>query len=142
MSKLIPYERKVYYYETDQMGIMHHSNYIRVFEEARIHYIAEAGMPFDVIEGMGLYMPTLEVDCKYKRPLTFNEKFIVEIRGEKFNGATLLLTYKVTNAVGDICAEGSSRHCFTDKNMRPVRIKRTFPDIYETFASHLEPAEK
>ena len=63
-------------------------------------------------------------------------------RIEKFNGATLLLTYKVTNAVGDICAEGSSKHCFTDKNMRPVRIKRTFPDIYETFASHLEPAEK
>lgn len=142
MSKITPYERKVYYYETDQMGVMHHSNYIRVFEEARIYYLDKAGMPFDVIEGMGLYMPTLELDCKYKHPLAFNETFHVEIRGEKFNGATLNLSYKVTNTNGDICAEGTSRHCFTDKNMKPVRIKRTYPDLYEKFAFYLESSEE
>ena len=142
MSTITPYERKVNYYETDKMGIMHHSNYIRVFEEARVYYLDEAGLPFDVIESRGIYMPTLELDCKYRRPLIFNESFIVEMKVTKFNGATLYLSYKVMNKDNEICAEGTSKHCFTDKEMRPVRIKKSHPDLYEAIAAHIEPAEK
>ena len=142
MSTITPYERKVNYYETDKMGIMHHSNYIRVFEEARIYYLDKAGMPFDVIESMGIYMPTLELDCRYKRPLIFNETFFVEVKGEKFNGATLYLSYKIVNKDNEICAEGTSKHCFTDKSMHPIRIRKSHPELYEVMAAHFKPDEK
>lgn len=45
-----PYERRVFYYETDKMGIMHHSNYIRIFEESRVDFLQQSGMPFEEIE--------------------------------------------------------------------------------------------
>ena len=49
MTKFKPYRRKVYYYETDKMSIMHHSNYIRIFEETRVDLLEQAGMPFSLI---------------------------------------------------------------------------------------------
>ena len=42
--QIVPYEHKAQYYETDKMGIIHHSNYIRWFEEARIDYMEQAGI--------------------------------------------------------------------------------------------------
>lgn len=136
---LRPYERGVYYYETDKMGIMHHSNYIRIFEETRIHFLSEAGMPFPEIEAQGLLMPVLSVECSYLRPLRFGDTFSVELRVTKFNGVKLGVEYTVRNkATGEVCAEGSSAHCFTDTELRPLRIKRNYPAIYSIFADNMD----
>ena len=51
------YVRRANYYETDKMGIIHHSNYIRWFEEARLHYMEEMGWPFTKVEAMGIIIP-------------------------------------------------------------------------------------
>ena len=133
-----PYERKVFYYETDKMSIMHHSNYIRIFEETRVHFLNEAGMPFEEIEARGILMPVLSVECSYKRPLRFDEPFAVYAEIAAFNGVKMCVKYKIISKIdGALCAEGSSSHCFTDENMRPVRIKHSFPDIYKIFADEL-----
>lgn len=137
MNTITPYERKVFYYETDKMGIMHHSNYIRIFEETRVHYLSEAGMPFEQIEAQGVLMPVLSVECRYKRPLKFDEPFAVYPKITKFNGTTLNLEYKIiSRKTGELCAEGSSSHCFTDTNMNPLRTKLKYPDIYKIFADY------
>lgn len=137
MNNITPYERKVFYYETDKMGIMHHSNYIRIFEETRVHYLSEAGMPFEQIEAQGVLMPVLSVECRYKRPLKFDEPFAVYPKITKFNGTTLNLEYKIiSRKTGELCAEGSSSHCFTDTNMKPLRTKLKYPDIYKIFADY------
>ena len=137
MKAIRPYERKVYYYETDKMSIMHHSNYIRIFEETRVHYLAEAGMPFEEIEARGILMPVLSVECSYKRPLVFDEPFAVYIRIDKFNGASLYASYRiVSRKTGELCAEGRSSHCFTDTELRPLRTKNRYPDIYSIFAQY------
>ncbi len=44
------YERKINYYETDRMGVVHHSNYIRYLEEARTEWLEALDMPFDLLE--------------------------------------------------------------------------------------------
>ena len=137
-----PYRRSVYYYETDKMGIMHHSDYIRIFEETRVDFLEQAGMPFASIEEKGLMMPVLSVECSYKRPLRFGDEFEVRAKITEFRGTTLHVAYKVINcATGELCAEGSSSHCFTDENMRPVRTKRTYPEIYHIFADNVAPEE-
>ena len=62
-----PYERSVYYYETDRMGIVHHSNYIRWFEEARVDFLNQIGYPCSQIEEEGIMMPVLSVSSTYKK---------------------------------------------------------------------------
>ena len=135
---LKPYERMVYYYETDKMGIMHHSNYIRILEETRIFFLEQAGMPFPEIEAKGILMPLLSVQCKYLRPPRFGDHLSADMKIEKFNGVTLDVSYIVRKKeTGEICAEGKSSHCFTDVNLVPVRTKRAYPEIYKVFADNM-----
>ena len=137
-----PYNRRVYYYETDKMGIMHHSNYIRIFEETRVHFLQQAGFSFSEIEARGLLMPVLSVDCSYKHPLKFEEPFEVELTITKFNGVSLYVSYIIRNSdTGEICVTGSSSHCFTDENLKPVRIKNAHPDIYNVFYDYMKNKE-
>lgn len=137
MNIIKPYERKVFFYETDKMSIMHHSNYIRIFEETRVDFLRQAGMPFGVIEDSGLMMPVLSVECRYKSPLHFDEQFAVYPLITKFNGVSLCLSYKVISRdSGRLCAEGTSSHCFTDLSLKPVRTKHSHPEIYQIFADY------
>ena len=63
---IFKYIRKINYYETDRMGIVHHSNYIRFLEEARCRVLKKIGLSIEKIEETGFTIPTLEVNCKYK----------------------------------------------------------------------------
>ena len=62
-----PYIRKVNYYETDKMGITHHSNYVRYMEEARLHFLDELGWSFDKLEDEGISSPVISISCNYKK---------------------------------------------------------------------------
>ena len=62
-----PYTRTAKYYETDQMGIIHHSNYIRWMEEARIDVLNQMGYPYRRFEEMGYISPVLHAECEYKK---------------------------------------------------------------------------
>ena len=70
---MIKYSRSVNYYETDQMGIVHHSNYIRYFEEARLHWMDEIGLSYSGLEELGVIIPVTFVDCRYKNPVRFGD---------------------------------------------------------------------
>ena len=61
------YKREINYYETDKMGIVHHSNYIRFLEEARCRLLKEIGVSMEFLEENGYTIPTLEVKCQYKK---------------------------------------------------------------------------
>lgn len=138
MNKIYPYERRVYYYETDKMSVMHHSNYIRIFEEARVSFLHQAGMPFEEIENLGVLVPVLSAECRYIRPLRFDEPFAVYPYIEQFTGVKLELSYKIiSRQTGLLCAEGKTSHCFTDLNLRPIRTKVNYPDIYKVFHEYI-----
>ena len=62
---MTPYIHKVHYYETDKMGITHHSNYIRWMEEARVAFLDEIGWSYSKLEEVGLISPVLGVNCRY-----------------------------------------------------------------------------
>lgn len=138
MNKIYPYERRVYYYETDKMGIVHHSNYIRIFEEARMHFLKQMGMRFDKLEELGFYVPILSVECQYKKPLVYNEPFSVYSTLTEFKGARITVTYEVfSRRTGELCITGSTVQCFTDKELRPVRIKNKCPELYSLFSEYV-----
>lgn len=131
--KLKPYTRRVYYYETDKMGIVHHSNYIRWFEEARVDLIEQAGLPFETVEQQGLMTPVLTAQCEYKLPFKFGDVFFIKAYIPDFGGARFSVTYEVYDSEGTIRATGVTTHCFVDMDMRPARIKKTHPGVYAVY---------
>lgn len=137
-EKGLAYKRQVNYYETDKMGIVHHSNYIRFFEEARIDFLDKIGLNYKKIEDMGLIMPVLGVECKYIKPLHFSEDFCVNSRVAKYNGMKLTVEYEIYNRDGELVTTGRSEHCLLDKDLNPVNIKRNYPDIYNKLKELVE----
>ena len=135
----IPYRREIFYYETDQMGIVHHSNYIRWFEEARIDFLKQIQLPYDEMEKAGLLIPILDVNCKYIRAFRYGESFEVHLKITAFHGIKFNVIYEVYDPeTGILHASGSSVHGFVDRNLVPVRLKREYPDIYDKIMNCVE----
>lgn len=91
------YELRAQYYETDQMGIIHHSNYIRWFESARIWYMHQVGADYRQMEEMGILSPVLEVSCTYKSMVHFDDMVEVVPKIEKYNGIRMELSYQIVD---------------------------------------------
>ena len=95
---LKPYTRTAYYYETDQMAIIHHSNYIRWMEEARLDLLDQIGLNYRSIEEANLLIPVLSVSCNYQTLVHYDDTIIIEIELEQFNGLRFTLSYKIIQA--------------------------------------------
>ena len=114
-----PCEHKVQYYETDGMGIVHHSNYIRWFEEARVDLLEQLGFGYDRIEAAGYSGPVLEVSCQYKTMSKFGETVSIQAAITQYNGVRMTLHYDVFDkATGEVRCTGDSRHCFMNSTPR------------------------
>lgn len=124
---------RVQYYETDAMGIVHHSNYIRYFETARTEMLRDNGHSYDEMEKAGVWMPVMSVNVEYKMPALYDEVISVYCHVEKLRGASVDLAYEVRGADGRLCAVGSSSHGFTDPELKPLRMKRDRPELYAFF---------
>lgn len=128
------YERRINYYETDRMGVVHHSNYIRFLEEARSRWMEELNIPMEKLENKGFTIPTLEVDCKYKHHVTSGDIIVIEPYISEFNGIRMTVNYNVTNKkTGDIVIDAFTKHCFTDRTLRPINMKKKNIEIYNIF---------
>ncbi len=133
------YKRDVKYYETDKMGIVHHSNYVRWFEEARMDFLGEIGYPYDKMEEMGIVSPVLAVSCKYKSVIKFGEKVDIETNVVSFNGIKLVLSYVIKRlGTDEITTVGESEHCFVDEQFKPVNMKKVNKEFYEAIVSYVK----
>ena len=125
-----PYKHTVQYYETDKMGITHHSNYIRIMEEARVDVMEQMGFGYERMEEAGVFSPVMGVTCDYKRPTTFPDVIEVEITVAELSKLKARFAYKMTCKDKVVCL-GTSRHCFLDRNGRPVAIEEYFPEFHK-----------
>ncbi|MBL7732730.1 MAG: acyl-CoA thioesterase [Chitinophagaceae bacterium] len=69
---------RVRYAETDQMGVVYHSNYFPYFESARAESIRQLGFTYADMERMGVIMPVIEVQCRYLRPALYDDLLTVK----------------------------------------------------------------
>ena len=128
------YEHTVQYYETDKMGIVHHSNYIRWMEEARIDFLDRIGWNYKVMEDEGIISPVTAVESKYKCNTTFGDVITIEVSVEEFKGIRLKLRY-VMRKEDVVVNEATSEHCFLDTEGKIVNIKKVKPELYETLSA-------
>ncbi len=127
-----PYRRKAQYHETDQMGIIHHSNYIRWFEEARVHFLDQIGLGYHEMEKQGIVSPVLSITCDYKAMVRFNDDVVITAKVDQFSGVKLFISYEVRHAATEVvCTVGTSSHCFLNMEGRPISLKKHRPDMYD-----------
>ncbi len=124
------YIHRVNYYETDKMGITHHSNYIRWMEEARIDFLDQIGFSYRALEDAGIISPVIGIECDYKNTTTFDDSIEITVSLEEYKGVKLILNYTMTNtADGKTVVIARSKHCFIGRDGRPIALKKAFPEF-------------
>ena len=139
---------KVRYGETDMMGVVYHANYLLYFEDARLEYLNALDFSYsEEVEGAGYMSPILEVDIKYKSPLHYGEEGFVRTSVVKNQPMRTVYHQQVFKAGDDPEADAPLVDaivtlCVVERSsFKPVNIKKTFPALYERYASALEPLE-
>lgn len=128
-----PYVRTAQYHETDQMGVIHHANYVKWMEEARVAFMKALGFGYEAIEAQGVTVPVIGIELTYKRPVRFAEEFAVDVRVSRYNGKILELGYTIRNLTqGTLCTLAGSKHCFL-KDGRMVKVRNVLPELDAIF---------
>ncbi len=133
--KMKDYERKAYYHETDQMQIIHHANYVKWLEEARIDFMDQLGFSYFEMEKSNILSLVLQIELNYKNPVKFNDTVLIKIKVESYNGVKLELSYEIINKVTNVlCVSAKSKHCFIS-NGKVVSLKKLLPEFHEKMLS-------
>jgi acyl-CoA thioester hydrolase len=123
---------RVEYHHTDQMGIVHHSNYIKFFEVARTEWLRAAGLTYKEMERRGVMMPIVDVAVKYRQPAYYDELISVTAFVEEFPMARMCFRYQIKGEDGRDIASGSTTLGFIDsQTRRPQRAPQWLMEVLE-----------
>jgi acyl-CoA thioester hydrolase len=131
-------EFEVRYAETDQMGIVHHANYLVWFEVARTRFCAEAGKPYPEIEALGYYMVITQAQQDYRLAACYGDSVRVTCWLDWVASRSLQFSYRVTR--GDqLLSTGYTRHLWVKRESRrpcsmPESLRDTFLKLAEQTA--------
>ena len=125
----------VRYYETDQMAVVHHSNYIRDFEIARDEMMVSLGFPIERCEKeLGVLVPIVSVECHFRHPARMGDVLTATAEVDRVPLAKMLIRQTVRNQDGVLCAEGKVTLGFLDKeSFTPVRCPDPIAALFEKF---------
>ncbi|MBD5638162.1 acyl-CoA thioesterase [Clostridium botulinum] len=125
-------ETTVRYVETDQMGVVHHSNYYPWFEIGRTEFTKATGMKYTDIENIGVMMPLTESYCKYMKPAKYEDEIIIETSIEKLTPVKVIFSYKIIKKENnELLAKGSTTQAFVDKNnFRVMNLKQCNEELW------------
>ena len=133
------YEIRINYYETDKMVVVHHSNYIRYMEEARCSWLDYIGMPFSILEENEITIPVLGVNCNYKYHVTFGDTIIITLFVKEYSGVRMTVGYNIKDKKNNkIVLTGETKHCFTNKELKPINLKKHNKEFSDKFENLLE----
>ena len=131
-----PYVRRAQYYETDQMGVVHHTNYIRWFEEARVDLLRQHGIDYRYMETRGIIIPVVDMQCSYLTSVRFDDVVEIHLSLNKYTGVRMCFSYEIRFAeTGTLAATGKSTHCFVDPSGKPIGLKRVDETLHNRFAA-------
>ncbi len=135
MEKINKLEITARYAETDMMGIIHHSVYPVWFEAARTEFIKMSGISYSELEKRGIMLPLTGLECKYIKPVHYEDVVTIETSLSKMSYAKIHFSYKVI-LNDEIMAEGKTFHGFvSSKDFKPVNIKKIMPQLYEELSN-------
>ncbi len=109
------------FYETDAMGVVHHSNFVRYLQLARVAWLAEHDQPYTAYVEQGMHFATTRVEVDYRQSVRFDDTVSVDAWADWVRGASLRMLYplRVDATLGAIAA---TEHASVDTNGRVRRI--------------------
>lgn len=116
---------RVRYSETDQMGIVHHSQFLNWLECARIELLDKIEMPYTQLEANGCRLPVLNVHVQYKRPAKFDDRILTRVTLRELPRARLELNYEIRRQ-DTVLATAMTHHAFTGPNGQVIRPPQQF----------------
>ena len=128
---MMTYERKAYYHETDQMGVIHHSNYLRWLEESRIFFLDSLGLSYKKLEEMGIISPVVSIKIDYIKPVRFDDVVLINLKVIKYTGVKMIFSYEIIDKENkELRIKAESSHCFTD-GKSVISFKREKPELHK-----------
>jgi acyl-CoA thioester hydrolase len=121
---------RVRYAETDQMGVVYHSNHLIWFEVGRVELLRQLGFSYrDMEREDGRFIAVAEATCRYRAPAYYDEEVVVRTTLKTVRESVIIFSYELTKAEGGkLIAEGETTHIVTDSNMKVA----TLPEKYFT----------
>jgi len=130
-STSVQIELRVRYSETDRMGIAHNKNYLDWFEMGRTEYCRQKGLSYRDIEERGFYLVVVESFCRYRKPLRYDDRFLVRTFLRDATPRKTVFAYELRTADGQaLVAEGYTAHV-------PVNRESVFTSLPEELLSVL-----
>ena len=123
-GRVVESRLRVRYSEIDHMGIVYHAHYLVWFEIGRTEWCRAAGIPYAEMERAGLFIPVTRVEAAFRRRSSYDDAVRIEARMAELSGRGCAFAYDVRGEGGELLADGSTRHIFTDPSGRP----RTAPE--------------
>ncbi|SES76411.1 acyl-CoA thioester hydrolase [Salinibacillus kushneri] len=150
---------RVQYKDTDQMGIVHHGNYVNWFEIGRTEWMRHFGISYKKMESMGLLLPVLNLDIQYQKSARFDDCIAIYTKIDQFSPVRLTFAYearKISNEnlesdnnhtlimnpgeiekpEGELLAKGTTTHMWVNQEWKPIRIHKAAPEVYERLAKN------
>ena len=125
-------EHRVHFYETDQMGVVHHANYFRWFELGRVEYLRSIGVTLGELIDDGILFPITEIDAKFHSPAHYDDLVEIETTPIELTKVKLVFDYKITLKGDDkILVTGHSLNVFTDiASGKIIRVPEKFHERF------------
>lgn len=132
--KIVPYEHHTKYHETDQQGIIHHSNYVKWMEDARMNLMEQLGLGYKQMETMEIMSPVLSMSVEFRSVVKFDDTVVIDTQMIAYDGYKMEIAYRIYDKkTGEDRAVAKSRHCFVNKSGMPISLKRVYPELDTKF---------
>lgn len=129
---------RIIYADTDAMGIVYHANYLKLFEIGRTEALREIGFPYKSFDDIDVMMPLAEEHIKYKSPAKYDDYLEIHTGIAELRHASVVISYEIYDQEGELKAVGSTKHAFTNKQLRPVALDRHSQQLYDALRKCLE----
>ncbi|MDP4094623.1 MAG: acyl-CoA thioesterase [Bacillota bacterium] len=125
--------------QIDKMGVVHHTNYPLLFELGRREYLKKAGVPSSKIKEMGLALPLSKLVCDFLIPAKYNDELTIVTSVTHMSYVKIKFEYTILNNKNNrVIATGETVHAWSDRDIRPLNIKKVAPEIFEVLKNFAE----
>ena len=133
-----PVKIRAIYADTDAMGIVYHTNYIRWFEVGRAELFRDMGILYTEVEAAGFNLPLTKVYCHYLLPTHYDDVVFVETEIEYLRRASMKFAYLIWDEKREkLLTEGYTVHACTDRDGKIIRIPAIIAEKTRSFYPNL-----
>lgn len=134
---------RVRYAETDQMGVVYHSNHFIWFEIGRVELLRQLGFSYREMEREdGLYIAVAEARCRYRAPVRYDDEILVRTTLRNVRASVIHFGYELLHAEsGALLAEGETTHIVTDANMKVAELSPKYSNVFRAAMEKTETAK-